>query len=134
MLNRRGEPGAAGRLARAARSTSQQPGGSPDAVRRFAEHAARKRFAPFSLLAPPRGSWLLANDGAGVREAFPIAPGWHAITHADLDDAATTHALAHRRLGRRARGEADAASSTCCAPTVTGPRRRQALRRSAPGP
>jgi hypothetical protein len=29
---------------------------------------------------------VLANDAGGVRDV-PIAPGWHAITHADLDDA-----------------------------------------------
>jgi len=91
MLNRRAEPGSAARRSRGllALDVAAAGDGSPDAARRFAEHAVRKgEFAPFSLLfASAAGSWLLANDGAGVREAFPIAPGWHAITHTDLDDA-----------------------------------------------
>lgn len=93
MLNRRGDPDAAdpGRRSRGllALDVAATGDGRPDAARRFAEHAARKgEFAPFSLLfASPEGSWLLANDGGGVREAVPITPGWHAITHTDLDDA-----------------------------------------------
>jgi uncharacterized protein with NRDE domain len=93
MLNRREEPGAPdpGRRSRGllALDVAAAGDGRPDAARRFAEHAARSgEFAPFSLLfASPEGSWLLANAGSGARDALPIAPGWHAITHADLDDA-----------------------------------------------
>ena len=92
MLNRRGESDTPdpGRRSRGllALDVAAAGDGTPDAARRLAEHAARKgEFAPFSLLfASPEGSWLLTNDGAGAREAVSIAPGWHAITHADLDD------------------------------------------------
>jgi uncharacterized protein with NRDE domain len=93
MLNRRGDAGAPdpGRRSRGllALDVAAAGDGRPEAARRFAEQAARRgEFAPFSLLfASPEGSWLLANDGAGARDAVAIAPGWHVITHADLDDA-----------------------------------------------
>jgi len=92
MLNRRAEPDAApGRRSRGllALDVAGAGDGHPEAALRFAERAARTgEFAPFSLLyASPEGSWLLANDGSGAREPLRIAPGWHVITHADLDDA-----------------------------------------------
>jgi hypothetical protein len=45
------------------------------------------RFAPFSLLwASPEGSWVFSLDAAGSREYDAVGPGWHVITHEDLDD------------------------------------------------
>ena len=44
------------------------------------------RYAPFSLVfVSPADSWLVTHDGAATRY-FSIAPGWHAITHRDLDE------------------------------------------------
>jgi len=93
MLNRRAAPGAEGTGRRSrgllALEVAAAGDGTPDAALRFAREAAGGgEFAPFSLLfASPEGCWLLANDGARARDAVRIAPGWHAITHADLDDA-----------------------------------------------
>lgn len=51
-----------------------------------AAEVARRRYAPFSLLVlSPLSSWLLAWDGAAAR-GTDLLPGWHVITHADLDD------------------------------------------------
>src|SRR2546426_5222087 len=38
------------------------------------------------VFASPRGCWLLAHDAPGRLEATWIRPGWHALTHSDLDD------------------------------------------------
>lgn len=44
-------------------------------------------YAPFSLVvASPDGCWLLALDGTGPARSTPIGPGWHVLTHEDLDD------------------------------------------------
>jgi Transport and Golgi organisation 2 len=93
MLNRREEPNAEGPGRRSrgllALEVAAAGDGTPEAALRFAREAAQSgEFAPFSLLfASPEGCWLLAHRGAGAREAVRVAPGWHAITHADLDDA-----------------------------------------------
>jgi hypothetical protein len=45
------------------------------------------RYAPCSLVvAGPEGAFLVTNDGAAPPRVDAIAPGWHALTHADLDD------------------------------------------------
>ncbi len=45
------------------------------------------RFAPFSLVwAAPEGSWVFSFDVAGGRRCDSIRPGWHVITHENLDD------------------------------------------------
>jgi hypothetical protein len=44
-------------------------------------------YAPFSLvIASPAGCWLLAYDGGAPPRAIRIDPGWHVLTHEDLDD------------------------------------------------
>jgi uncharacterized protein with NRDE domain len=109
MLNRRPAPDAdPGRRSRGllALEVAAAGDGGPEAALRFARAAAGPgEFAPFSLLfAAPGGCWLLANDTAGVRETR-IAPGWHAITHADLDDPQEPRT---RWLGRKLAGFAPA--------------------------
>jgi hypothetical protein len=43
-------------------------------------------YAPFSLtFLSPESCWLLAFESGQVR-CGPIGPGWHVLTHADLDD------------------------------------------------
>ena len=91
MLNRRDDPGTAGPARRSrgllALEVAASGDGSPEAALAFARAAVREaEFAPFSLLfASPGGCWMLANERLGLRP-IRIAPGWHAITHADLDD------------------------------------------------
>jgi len=57
------------------------------AAREYALGAVRSiRYAPLSLVfATAASSWVLAWDGenAAVQD---LAPGWHVLTHADLDD------------------------------------------------
>jgi uncharacterized protein with NRDE domain len=46
----------------------------------------RDAYAPFTLVvATAAGAWLIAWDGETAHEST-IAPGWHALTHAELDD------------------------------------------------
>lgn len=48
----------------------------------------RDRYAPFSaVFAAPSGSWMLAHRGGGSPpEISVIGPGWHVLTHRELDD------------------------------------------------
>jgi len=49
--------------------------------------AATGRYGPCTLLhASPRACWWLAIPGDGPVRGGDIAPGWHAITHAEMDD------------------------------------------------
>lgn len=92
MLNRRDDPAplGPGRRSRGllALEVAAAGDGTPAEALRFAREAAREaEFAPFSMLfAAPEGCWLLSNDGVGRLEVGHIAPGWHAVTHSDLDD------------------------------------------------
>jgi uncharacterized protein with NRDE domain len=44
------------------------------------------KYAPFSLVyATPRRCWILVNDG-GPRRVLEVPPGWHVLTHQELDD------------------------------------------------
>ena len=46
------------------------------------------RYAPFSLaFLSPDACWVLGHDGDGEPRVDTVSPGWHVITHADLDDA-----------------------------------------------
>lgn len=83
-------------------------------------------YAPFTLVfASPESSWLLALDDDGPR-CRAIAPGWHVLTHTELDDAGEPRAArliaalagfaprsveqAEQRLGDLLRSHGDAAS------------------------
>lgn len=51
------------------------------------EHLVRECYAPFTMvLARPARTWLLAWDGAVARMSEP-PPGWHVLTHTEMDDA-----------------------------------------------
>jgi len=58
------------------------------------ERAARAAFAaasygPCSLLfASPERSWIASHDGRSPLRVETPGPGWHVVTHADLDDRA----------------------------------------------
>lgn len=44
-------------------------------------------YAPFTLLfASPGACWTLALEAGGVPRAGRVSPGWHVLTHAELDD------------------------------------------------
>ncbi len=84
MLNRR----PAGRLPVAQRSRGLLTlnVAAADHPRERAASALREAsYAPFTLVVlEPTRSWLLAWDG--VARWQEIGPGWHVLTHADLDD------------------------------------------------
>jgi uncharacterized protein with NRDE domain len=47
----------------------------------------RHAYAPFSLVcATPEASWVLGDDGERRREPQAVGPGWHVLTHGELDD------------------------------------------------
>jgi hypothetical protein len=90
LLNRRDRRA----LSREARATLRSRGllalevAASDAPRAFVEHATAA--APYGactvLWASPGGCWVWRWDPPDPPAAFPIGPGWHVITHADLDD------------------------------------------------
>src|SRR5262245_449056 len=57
------------------------------ALRRAMASCQLSRYSPCSLVfASPEASWWMALDGDGPPRFRTIAPGWHVLTHADLDD------------------------------------------------
>lgn len=97
LLNRRGVQPAGDKPARSRgllvlEVAATAPGSNGNS---FAEHAlaaarasvAGHGYAAFSLVcATPTGGWVLAHDGARTLEPVPLEPGWHVLTHGDLDD------------------------------------------------
>ena len=58
-----------------------------------------QRYAPFSLACvTPAGGWVLPYNGVETTNPLTIEPGWHVLTHGDLDDAAEPRTL---RLARK---------------------------------
>lgn len=56
------------------------------ALQRAMASIEQERYAPFSLVyASPSACWMVAHDGAGT-SVVPIPPGWHVLTHRELDD------------------------------------------------
>jgi len=56
-------------------------------ARKVWDELAQYTFAPFSLLwASPEGSWIFYWKAGGERHIERVAPGWHVITHEDMDD------------------------------------------------
>ncbi len=86
LLNRRDpEPGRAGRRSRGWLTLDVAAADDPRATA-FAE-AATGRYAPCSLVwLAPDDAWLLAVRAGRDPELTPIAPGWHALAHHELDD------------------------------------------------
>jgi len=88
LLNRR-EPAkdrAGGRRSRGLLTLDVAAAAEP---REAATSAARSGdYAPCTLLwATPGECWLLVIDGASPPRIDDVAPGWHALAHAGLDDA-----------------------------------------------
>ena len=73
-----------------ARAGAEASAGEPvaeAALVRAREIAASGAYAPFSLaFLSPEGSWVLAHEPGASPSVTPISPGWHVLTHADLDD------------------------------------------------
>ena len=111
MLNRRDEPAAASdRRSRGlfALEVAAAGDGAPAAALAFARAAVRQaEYAPFSMIfASPGECWLLAHDARRTIEVARIAPGWHVITHADLDPTEPRIRWLTDRLARWAPGSA----------------------------
>jgi hypothetical protein len=100
LLNRRDasggpSPPVAGRRSRGlltldvATTAAPSGGGLAGAARATALAAiASAPYAPFSLVfASPAESWLIGVESDGAPRTQTIAPGWHVLTHMDLDDA-----------------------------------------------
>ncbi len=89
MLNRRGQPPAAPTRSRGLLTLDVAR--EPDPALAF-ERLVRECYAPFTLVvARPRHSWILAWDGERARLTEP-GPGWHVLTHTELDDDAEPRA------------------------------------------
>lgn len=97
MLNRRpsaGPPPATAPRSRGllaidvAVTPADAPGSFPErALERARDRTGRDPYAPFSLAClSAAGSWVLAHDGSGPPRVTRPAPGWHVLTHAELDD------------------------------------------------
>ena len=72
--------------ARRAANAAAQDSLARAALERALESIARERYAPFSLVyASPTSCWMVALEG-GEPRVSPIAPGWHVLTHQELDD------------------------------------------------
>ena len=99
MLNRRpgafvpsGDAAAAlrsrGRLALAtAAAVESQDGLARAALVQALRALAAARYAPFTLIYADAGEGFgLAHDGLGPPRVLRLDPGWHVVTHEDLDD------------------------------------------------
>jgi len=105
------EPGRPGRRSRGLLTLDVAAAPDPRATALI--EAATGRYAPCSLVwLSVGGSWLLSLRAGREPALDSIAPGWHAITHFELDDPADPRAtwitgqLAGWRPGSRAEAEA----------------------------
>lgn len=71
-----------------ARAGADRGGGfGAAALSRAVRALSQARYAPFSLVCVTPGSaWVLAHDGRNPPRTLTVPPGWHVLTHADLDD------------------------------------------------
>jgi uncharacterized protein with NRDE domain len=111
MLNRRGH--SPSEVTRSRGLLALDVARAPDPAR-VRERLREDAYAPFTLVcASASRVWLIAWDGQAAREVA-IAPGWHVLTHADLDDeseprtAWLRRSLASFRPHTRAEAEAGA--------------------------
>lgn len=122
LLNRRGSRPAGSEAPRSRGLLALETAvAAPDAYGdAFAEQAltvaqasvAGQSYAPFSLVcATPTGGWVLPHDGARTLEPRILEPGWHVLTHGDLDDPVEPRAVRLKRkldaFVPRSRGEAE---------------------------
>jgi transport and Golgi organization protein 2 len=62
-------------------------------LERAGASVARERYAPFSLVvATANACRLMVHPGSGAPRVAEIGPGWHVLTHAELDDPAEPRA------------------------------------------
>jgi len=87
LLNRRGQPPDTERIRSRGLLTLEVAAKPPAGARQWAlEHLAQTAYAPFSLVyATPDDCWILVNEG-GTPRIVEVSPGWHALTHQELDD------------------------------------------------
>jgi uncharacterized protein with NRDE domain len=89
MLNRReraSEPETGERVSRGRLALEVAALQTPTAARAL-ELATQASFAPFSLVyAAPGGCWMISREAGEAARSRPIGPGWHVLTHTDLDD------------------------------------------------
>ena len=87
LLNRRPLPGAPpGERSRGLLTIDVARAADPLATARL--EAASGRYGPCTLVhVSPAACWWLALPAEGPMRTGEIAPGWHAITHTELDDA-----------------------------------------------
>jgi uncharacterized protein with NRDE domain len=64
------------------------PAALPDAaLERALAAAAGHRYAPCTIVfATPESAWAVAIEGGAPPRVDTVTPGWHVLTHADLDD------------------------------------------------
>jgi len=93
MLNRREqEPPPADRRSRGRLLLDVATVASSGDLARDAREAARAAverhaYAPFSLVfASPEACWIMSGTPRGAPRTQDIGPGWHVVTHAELDD------------------------------------------------
>ena len=112
LLNRRDPtPGKAGRRSRGLLTLDVAAASDPR-ERALAE-AAIGHYAPCSLIwLSPDGSWHLSIRPGHKPSLDPIAPGWHAITHFEMNDATDPRAtsILARLAGWKPASRADAES------------------------
>ena len=111
LLNRRGVASASsaalrsrGLLALDVAGAGGNPGDSfaRDALAVALASIDQHAYAPFSLVCMTReGGWVLPHDGTRISKLRAIGPGWHVLTHGDLDDGAEPRTL---RLKRKLEG------------------------------
>lgn len=110
LLNRRDpSPEKPGRRSRGLLTLSVAS--APDPRERALAEAAIGHYAPCSLVwLSPSESWHLSIRAGQKPALAPIAPGWHALTHFELDDAADPRATwaLQRLAGVRSPSRADA--------------------------
>jgi len=112
LLNRRDPtPGRSGRRSRGL--LTLDVAAAPDPRERALAEAEIGHYAPCSLVwLSPVGSWHLSIRAGHAPTLEPIAPGWHAITHFELDDPSDPRAswalarLSGRKPGSREDAEA----------------------------
>jgi len=77
------------------------------ATRKLLDH----RFAPFTLaVLAPESAWILRAAGAALPTWTTPAPGWHVVTHRDIDD--PTEPRTRRLLGALDRPTSPATTAT----------------------
>ncbi|MBI1797631.1 MAG: NRDE family protein [Candidatus Eisenbacteria bacterium] len=96
VLNRRPDPGtpASDRRSRGALviDVASVPASDGEGFARAALDRARRAldeaaYAPFTLVyAAADTSWMIVHDAGDTAAVRTIDPGWHVVTHADLDD------------------------------------------------